>query len=317
MATLSLKRKQPSSHGAAMGSSSRSYYGTAGGVLGLGPLKPSPCDGRKRRKDKLSWVEHTFSPFYDGHLWRKYGEKTIKDSLFSRKYYKCSYFEERKCLASKKVQQQNFDDPPLFMVTYEHEHTCNVAPVPAPDVNVMVAEAEPVVASDGLVLRFGSSGGYHHRHDVWLQQEQQQHQQPVPPSQLFMMSLNASKHQLQQQPLFPCDPMTGASSSWFPADEMLSSWFPIEEAPPEPPLTNNDEDDIFLTWNSLRYGLEDHLQFGDLVPFPACVPGRLMDVHFLTWARELKERTSFCSRKQRSHFWRRRVVEIILLFLFR
>jgi hypothetical protein len=36
------------------------------------------------RKDRPSWVKHTFTPHFDGHLWRKYGQKNIKDSAFPR-----------------------------------------------------------------------------------------------------------------------------------------------------------------------------------------------------------------------------------------
>ncbi|KAL6845882.1 hypothetical protein ACP4OV_024457 [Aristida adscensionis] len=84
MASLCLKRKQPSDEGAVNEFASGSYYGPAGGVSGLYPPEPLQRYRRKRRKDKLSKVEHTFTPYLDGHSWRKYGEKSIKDSPFNR-----------------------------------------------------------------------------------------------------------------------------------------------------------------------------------------------------------------------------------------
>ncbi|KAL6642979.1 hypothetical protein ACP70R_021160 [Stipagrostis hirtigluma subsp. patula] len=334
MASPHLKRKQPKGQGAVMGSASLQSYGPPRGVSALYLPEASLVDGQKRRhhlakghrpphiymdvvsthlvselllrKDKLSQVKYTFTPFFDGHLWRKYGEKKIKASTFRRKYYRCSYYEDKKCLASMQVQQVNSDDPPLFAVTYTRKHTCNVAPFRVPD--AVVAAAEAAAASDGLVLRFGSSdgdgdgggggGGHHHHDDVQMQQGRRPNHQPaVPPSLFFTMSPGASSSQLQQQPVLPSNPSAGASSSssLFPIEEEVSPWFPAEEASPLAPSTNHDEDGFSMTWNSFRYELEDHLNFGDHVHY---FPGkehvflwRMMDVHLFTWAQESKETT--------------------------
>ncbi|KAL6652635.1 hypothetical protein ACP70R_011560 [Stipagrostis hirtigluma subsp. patula] len=244
MASLSLKRKRPSGYGAVMGSASRSY-GPPVGVFDLYRPEPSLRDRRKRRKDKLSWVEHTFTPYFDGHSWRKYGEKIIKDSPFHR----CSYREDKKCMASKQVQQENFNDPPLFCVTYEHEHTCNAAPVPAPD--VMVVE-DKLLASDKMMLRFGSSSGQHQY--ARMQQEWQQYHQPVPLISPFLMTnIDSSGGQLhEQQPAFPSD-VPPAATSWLPS-------FPIIESLPMA-AASIDEGGMFstLVWDSFRYCSDDHL----------------------------------------------------------
>ena len=31
-------------------------------------------------KDEHTWIKHTLTPYFDGHLWRKYGQKVIKDA---------------------------------------------------------------------------------------------------------------------------------------------------------------------------------------------------------------------------------------------
>ncbi|KAL6652630.1 hypothetical protein ACP70R_011555 [Stipagrostis hirtigluma subsp. patula] len=266
-----LKRKQLSGHGAVMGSAAGSY-GPPGGVFGLYPSEPLPRDRRKRRKDKLTWVEHTFTPHFDGHLWRKYGQKIIKDSPFPRLYFRCSYREDKKCMASKQVQQENSDDPPRFMVTYEHEHSCGTEPIPTPNIDIFVAEAEPASARDGLVLRFGSTGDIHHR-DARLQQERQRNHHPGPPSPFMTMNFNSWTGQQhdQQASALPSEITAPGAASW-----SSSSSFPIIEASPTMPLAY-DEGGMFLTWewDSFRCCVEDHFQFGDQPQFPGNSSGSL------------------------------------------
>lgn len=55
----------------------------------------------------------------------------VRNCLSNRCYYRCTYKEEQGCPARKQVQQQNCDDPPLFMVTYRKEHTCSIRSSPA------------------------------------------------------------------------------------------------------------------------------------------------------------------------------------------
>ncbi|KAL6883603.1 hypothetical protein ACP4OV_011017 [Aristida adscensionis] len=253
MASLRLKRKrqQPSDHGAAMGSVSGSNDH---------PPEPLSRNRRKRRKDKVSWIEYTLTPYLDGRSWRKYGEKSIKDSLFHRLYFRCSYHEGRKCKALKQVQQETFDDPPLFSVTYKHDHTCDVAPVPAPDVGAIAAELGPPAASHGgLVLRFSSSSDDSCHRDAPMQQEwEQYHHQPVPLSSSFLMTSSCSWNAQWQdhQPAFPSDDgMPAFTASW------SSSSFPITESLPMiiPPWTDDEGGMMsMLERDSFDYYLGDH-----------------------------------------------------------
>ncbi|XP_072955133.1 probable WRKY transcription factor 64 [Typha angustifolia] len=76
-------------------------------------------------RDQGSWKSMlTYQPHCDGYQWRKYGSKKIRHNKYPRCYYRCTYHRECNCHAAKRVQQQNEEDPPLFLVTYCHEHTC-------------------------------------------------------------------------------------------------------------------------------------------------------------------------------------------------
>jgi hypothetical protein len=77
------------------------------------------------KKKTSSWTTLTAVPYDDGYQWRKYGEKKINGTLFTRSYFRCTYKDDAGCLATKHVQQMdNNSDPPMFHVTYNNDHTC-------------------------------------------------------------------------------------------------------------------------------------------------------------------------------------------------
>ncbi|XP_039775443.1 probable WRKY transcription factor 62 [Panicum virgatum] len=73
-----------------------------------------------------SWAGLTTVPYEDGYEWRKYGEKKINGTSFTRSYFRCTYKDDTGCLATKHVQQKDSSDPPVFQVTYNNKHTCNI-----------------------------------------------------------------------------------------------------------------------------------------------------------------------------------------------
>ncbi|KAE8790215.1 hypothetical protein D1007_35553 [Hordeum vulgare] len=168
--------------------------------------------------------------------------------LAIRLYYRCSYREDKQCLASKLVQQENHEDPPLFKVTYTYEHTCNSAPVPTPDV---VAELPAPATGDALFLRFDSTGAGHR--DAHRIEQERHYQQPAAPGSgwpSMMLSFDSNSQQ-HEQCTFPSELPPAASSSF------------STEGLPAPPSTTDGGGDGFSTWDSLRYGLNDHVHFGD------------------------------------------------------
>ncbi|CAN6344215.1 unnamed protein product [Urochloa humidicola] len=114
---------------------------------GLSPPRPSPASAdsqaiatterraKKRSRSSVmegnktsssSWVNFTTVPYEDGYEWRKYGEKKINGTSYTRSYFRCTYKDDTGCLATKHVQQKDCtSDPPVFQVTYNNNHTCN------------------------------------------------------------------------------------------------------------------------------------------------------------------------------------------------
>ncbi|XP_074581073.1 transcription factor WRKY45-1-like [Curcuma longa] len=94
----------------------------------LAGQKRKEPDGRKKsRRGEAKWAVVTTVPYEDGHLWRKYGQKTINNAEHPRSYYRCTYKEEQGCEAKKTVQQEDgHADPPKFSVEYTTRHTCKL-----------------------------------------------------------------------------------------------------------------------------------------------------------------------------------------------
>jgi len=78
-----------------------------------------------KKKTSSSWATVTAVPYDDGYEWRKYGEKKINGTLFTRSYFRCTYKDDAGCLATKHVQQMDNSDPPMYHVTYNNDHTCS------------------------------------------------------------------------------------------------------------------------------------------------------------------------------------------------
>ncbi|BAS94558.1 Os05g0478800, partial [Oryza sativa Japonica Group] len=98
----------------------------------------------------------------DKFLWRKYGQKEIKNSKHPRFYYRCSYKDDHGCTATKQVQQSETADDdtasPVYIITYFGEHTCRHGD----DAAAMVVdggEEEDQLSPAQMVISFASSNG--------------------------------------------------------------------------------------------------------------------------------------------------------------
>ncbi|CAI0471839.1 unnamed protein product [Linum tenue] len=65
---------------------------------------------------KLKWCENGMAD--DGYKWRKYGQKSIKNSPYPRSYYKCT---NPRCSAKKQVERSR-DEEDIIIITYEGLH---------------------------------------------------------------------------------------------------------------------------------------------------------------------------------------------------
>ncbi|KAI4370267.1 hypothetical protein MLD38_018634 [Melastoma candidum] len=89
-------------------------------------LETSCVDGRgkqrrRRRCQHKSVVHHVTAEGITADMWawRKYGQKPIKGSPYTRSYYRCS--SSKGCLAKKQVERSSLD-PGVFIITYTGEH---------------------------------------------------------------------------------------------------------------------------------------------------------------------------------------------------
>ncbi|XP_004980389.1 probable WRKY transcription factor 30 [Setaria italica] len=112
---------------------------------------------RRRSNEETSQVILTDAPHDDGYIWRKYGEKKINGTHFTRNYFRCSYKYDRGCQATKQIQQQSSNDLPIFQVTY------NKLGIYAPELAFTRGGSEPVF----VLLRLGS-GGLRLRYDSFF-----------------------------------------------------------------------------------------------------------------------------------------------------
>ncbi|XP_061347373.1 probable WRKY transcription factor 67 [Gastrolobium bilobum] len=77
----------------------------------------------KRRRTTQTYEKLSKTTTGDGHQGRKYGQKLILNSKYSRHYYRCTHKFDQGCQATKQVQQVQ-EEPPLHKITYYGHHTC-------------------------------------------------------------------------------------------------------------------------------------------------------------------------------------------------
>ncbi|KAJ6842915.1 putative WRKY transcription factor 29 isoform X2 [Iris pallida] len=87
-------------------------------------LLQAPRKAQRKQQQEIVSESLTVNPYADGHAWKKYGEKDIKDAIFRREYYRCS---DEGCPATKTVEKKYEGYPPYFWVAYRNDHTCIIS----------------------------------------------------------------------------------------------------------------------------------------------------------------------------------------------
>nr|QIN97400.1 WRKY63 transcription factor [Isatis tinctoria] len=133
--------------------------------------KPLHRRGRKTSMAESSDYRRHESPnpiYHDGFLWRKYGQKQIKESDHQRSYYKCAYTKDQNCEAKKQVQMiQN--NPPLYSTTYFGHHTCQLHQAYA---TFPIDTSDP---QDSHMIRFDHPNSSTHQHNNQINHVKDEH----------------------------------------------------------------------------------------------------------------------------------------------
>ncbi|KAJ8898867.1 hypothetical protein K2173_008176 [Erythroxylum novogranatense] len=131
--------------------------------------KPSRLKSRrgcyKRRRTSQSRTIDSPALVDDGHAWRKYGQKVILKSKYSRNYFRCTHKYEQGCQAIKHVQRID-DEPPLYRTTYYGHHTCKPLLKPSEVVlDVIESESSKLLSfTNHFPTKNGGHGSFLHQH---------------------------------------------------------------------------------------------------------------------------------------------------------
>ncbi|KAE8733296.1 putative WRKY transcription factor 75 [Hibiscus syriacus] len=78
---------------------------------------------KKRSKPRFAFQTRSEDDILDdGYRWRKYGQKSVKNSMYPRSYYRCTHHT---CDVKKQIQRLS-KDTSMVVTTYEgiHNHPC-------------------------------------------------------------------------------------------------------------------------------------------------------------------------------------------------
>ncbi|KAK4775815.1 hypothetical protein SAY87_023776 [Trapa incisa] len=82
--------------------------------------KPKKTNQKKQRQPRFAFLTKSkVDHLDDGYRWRKYGQKTVKNSTYPRSYYRCT---TAGCGVKKRIER-SLEDPSFVVTTYEGQHT--------------------------------------------------------------------------------------------------------------------------------------------------------------------------------------------------
>ncbi|PON77258.1 WRKY domain containing protein [Parasponia andersonii] len=110
-----------------MGNSNNNFGNESGTSFGSernSKKRPSTKEGKNKvKRHKFAFQTRSqVDVLDDGYRWRKYGQKTVKNSKFPRSYYKCTY---QGCNVKKQIQRLCMDEG-VVVTTYEGMHTHSI-----------------------------------------------------------------------------------------------------------------------------------------------------------------------------------------------
>ncbi|XP_022868921.1 probable WRKY transcription factor 23 [Olea europaea var. sylvestris] len=105
-------------------------------------LKPNK---KRQREPRFAFMTRSeVDHLEDGYRWRKYGQKTVKNSPFPRSYYRCT---TASCNVKKRVER-SYHDPSTVVTTYEGQDTHPSPVIARPNPAVALA-SDPAFFSGG------------------------------------------------------------------------------------------------------------------------------------------------------------------------
>ncbi|XP_024028597.1 probable WRKY transcription factor 49 isoform X2 [Morus notabilis] len=169
----------------------------------------------------------------DGYKWRKYGQKSIKNSPNPRSYYRCT---NPRCSAKKQVERSS-DDPDTLIITYEGLHLhftypffilgqtqdANL-PIKKPKKNITESEAQQTQETQESPQMVDPTGqdsssdfmGYGLEEQAQEERGPQGLLQDVVPLMILNPSSNTSSHSSCSSYRSPPSPNSPSSLSWPP-----------------------------------------------------------------------------------------------------
>ncbi|KAK9013628.1 hypothetical protein V6N11_041629 [Hibiscus sabdariffa] len=123
-------------------------------------LKPKKINQKRQREPRFAFMTKSeVDHLEDGYRWRKYGQKTVKNSPFPRSYYRCT---STSCNVKKRVER-SFTDPSIVVTTYEGQHTHPSPLMPRPSLGGShLNSAIAAGAAFGMPMQRAQTHYYHH-----------------------------------------------------------------------------------------------------------------------------------------------------------
>ncbi|XP_022972028.1 probable WRKY transcription factor 48 [Cucurbita maxima] len=122
-------------------------------------LKPKKNQKKQREPRFAFMTKSDIDHLDDGYRWRKYGQKTVKNSPYPRSYYRCTTSQ---CGVKKRVERSSSDHS-IVITTYEGQHTHQSPVMPRGSIRILSEStnclvADHDVATTGILFQHNIPG---------------------------------------------------------------------------------------------------------------------------------------------------------------